>query len=102
MSDTDKEPFNGIFMELTTTEEGQLMFSAGYDFDDEVLPEYVEYMKDVLAGVLGYISMDIDKLVEAGQLMRANPAFDQTIENANRPEKLGDNVYVFPTAGGKH
>lgn len=106
MSEDKKKAFNGIFVDLQTNDEGNLEFSAGYDFDDEVNPEYVEYMKDVLAGMYAVISTELENVIEAGRITRESPEFENLLQNLpgndNSEVEYGGNVYRFPSSPLKH
>lgn len=108
MSDksTESTSFNGIFVDIQTNDDGNLEFSAGYDFDDEVNPEYIEYMKDVLAGLYAAVSGQLENIVMAGRMTRESPEFEQLL--ANLPGNKDDdfeyegNVFKFPSSSTKH
>jgi hypothetical protein len=70
------DPLNGIFIELVADEEGTLHFSGGWEFDDDVSEEYVEYMQTLLAGLYGIVSTQVENVYQAGQMVRAAPGFD--------------------------
>lgn len=103
MSSEDKESFNGVFVDINTNDEGHLQFSAGYDFEDDVNPEYVEYMKDMLAGIYAYVNNQLESLVTAGRIVRSTPGFEEYIGGLSKAgEELGENVVQFPGTRTKH
>lgn len=102
---TEKTPFNGVFVDINTTDEGHLQFSAGYDFDDEVNPEYAEYMKDMLAGIYAYVNNQMESLVMAGRIVRSTPGFEEYIghlSKAAEPMEHEGNVIMFTGNKTKH
>lgn len=90
---SDKSSFNGVFVDIQTNDEGNLEFAAGYDFDDEVNEEYVEYMKDMLAGLFSAVSTQMEALVVAGRAVRSTPEFEELLAD------LHDNNAVMEHEG---
>ena len=81
MSDTEQEyePLNGIVMEITGDLDGNIVFSGGWEFDDDVNPEYVEYMQTLLSGIYATVSTQLGSLLQAGEIIRAAPGFDESV-----------------------
>lgn len=89
--------YNGVFVDINSDDDGNLQFSAGYDFDDDVNPEYVEHMKDVLAGIFAYVNNQMDALVLAGRIVRSTPGFEEYIGNLSKAdEKMKHEGNVVP------
>lgn len=67
---------NGVYIELTVDEEGVLQFGGGWDFDEDVSDEYVDYMQCLLAGLYGILSTQTENVLAAGDMVRSAPGFD--------------------------
>ena len=106
MSDksTEKTSFNGVFVDIQTNDDGNLEFSAGYDFDDEVTEEYIEYMKDMLAGIFSAVSTQMEALVVAGRSVRSTPEFEDLLADLHDKNSIMEHdgkVIRFPSTS-KH
>ena len=69
------EPLNGVFIELSTDEEGALVFHGGYEFEDGVSEDYIEYMTTLLAGIYGVVSTQTENVFNAGLLVKSSPGY---------------------------
>lgn len=63
-----QDHLNGVYIELTMDEEGNLAFSGGWDFDDDVDEDYVGYMQTLLSGLYAILSTQHDNVIVAGQM----------------------------------
>jgi hypothetical protein len=90
MSDTEQEyePLNGIVIELQGDLDGNIIFSGGWEFDDDINPEYVEYMQTLLSGMYAMVSTQLDNVLAAGEIIRAAPGFDESIFMPQSNEEL--------------
>ena len=73
--DTEQLP-NAIFMEVTVDEEGRLLFSGGWSFDEDYPQDTVEFLQNILAGVYAIINTQTDNVVVAGKIIRTAPGFN--------------------------
>lgn len=79
---SEEEFSNGVYIDLTIDEEGNLMFSGGWDFEDDYDPEYTEYLKTMLDGVYAMIQTQPQNVLVAGKIfnMGAHTALSETID----------------------
>jgi hypothetical protein len=76
MNDNDDFMPNAISMEISVDEEGRLLFSGGWSFDEEYPQDTVEFLQDVLAGIYAIINTQTENVVAAGKIVRSAPGFD--------------------------
>ena len=76
MNDNDDFMPNAIFMEISVDEEGRLLFSGGWSFDEEYPQDTVEFLQDILAGIYAIINTQTENVVAAGKIVRSAPGFD--------------------------
>lgn len=81
---TEITSFNGVFVDIKTNDEGNLEFAAGYDFEDDVNEEYIEYMKDMLAGIFSAVQNQMEALVMTGRIVRSTPGFEEYIGHLSK------------------
>lgn len=92
------ENLNGIYIELTADENGGLIFSGGWEFDDDVHEDYVDYMQTILAGLYGVVSTQIENVYQAGQMVRSAPGFNNFEEGDTEFEFVPDDELVKAVA----
>lgn len=66
---------NAIIMEITVDENGQLLFSGGWSFDDDYPQDTMEFLQDLLAGIYAIINTQTDNVIAAGRIVQAAPGF---------------------------
>ena len=76
MNDNDDFMPNAISMEISVDEEGRLLFSGGWSFDEEYPQDTVEFLQDILAGIYAIINTQTENVVAAGKIVRSAPGFD--------------------------
>lgn len=76
MNDNDDFMPNAILMEISVDEEGRLLFSGGWSFDEEYPQDTVEFLQDILAGIYAVINTQTENVVAAGKIVRSAPGFD--------------------------
>ena len=76
MNDNDDFMPNAILMEISVDEEGRLLFSGGWSFDEEYPQDTVEFLQDILAGIYAIINTQTENVVAAGKIVRSAPGFD--------------------------
>lgn len=59
---------NGVYIELSMDEEGNLSFGGGWDFDEHVDEDYVAYMQTLLKGLYAILSTQHDNVMAAGNM----------------------------------
>lgn len=67
---------NAVFMEISVDEEGRLLFSGGFGFDDDYPEDTMQFLQDLLAGVYAIINTQTDNVIAAGKIVRSAPGFD--------------------------
>ena len=75
MENTDLRP-NAVYMEISVDEEGRLIFSGGFSFDEEYPEDTMEFLQDLLAGVYAIINTQTENVIAAGKIVRSAPGFD--------------------------
>ena len=68
MSAEQLEKLNGVYIELSLDEEGNLAFGGGWEFDDDVDEDYIAYMQTLLRGMYAILSTQHDNVLVAGQM----------------------------------
>jgi hypothetical protein len=68
--------FEGVFMDVSIDESGDLVVSAGFRFDEDYPEEWQDYLQDVLAGLYGLLSSQTDAVVTTGKAVRSAPGFN--------------------------
>lgn len=76
MSDNEDFMPNAILMEISVDEDGRLLFSGGWSFDEEYPQDTVEFLQDILAGIYAVINTQTENVVAAGKIVRSAPGFD--------------------------
>lgn len=76
MNDNDDFMPNAILMEISVDEEGRMLFSGGWSFDEEYPQDTVEFLQDLLAGIYAIINTQTENVVAAGKIVRSAPGFD--------------------------
>jgi len=76
MNDNDDFMPNAILMEISVDEEGRMLFSGGWSFDEEYPQDTVEFLQDILAGIYAIINTQTENVVSAGKIVRSAPGFD--------------------------
>ena len=71
-----KEPFNGIYLEISSTGKGDLQVGGGIEFTDDVGTEYTQVMENLLLGIVSSLSGSFPRLVELGETLQRNPNFE--------------------------
>lgn len=89
MSDDDVELINAasIYLELDATGSLHVAFEK-YQPEDPPSEEMQEYLIDVLAGVFGILSSQIEDVASAGRMVRATSDFEQTIRDGELDEEI--------------
>ena len=67
---------NAVFMEIAVDEEGRLLFSGGFSFDEDYPEDTMQFLQDLLAGVYAIINTQTDNVIAAGKIVRSAPGFD--------------------------
>jgi len=67
---------NAVYMEITVDEEGRLLFSGGFGFDEDYPEDTMQFLQDLLAGVYAIINTQTDNVIAAGKIVRSAPGFD--------------------------
>jgi hypothetical protein len=67
---------NAVFMEISVDEEGRLLFSGGFGFDDDYPEDTMQFLQDLLAGIYAIINTQTDNVIAAGKIVRSAPGFD--------------------------
>lgn len=76
MNDNDDFMPNAILLEISVDEEGRMLFSGGWSFDEEYPQDTVEFLQDILAGIYAIINTQTENVVAAGKIVRSAPGFD--------------------------
>jgi hypothetical protein len=76
MTQPPEDPPNAIFIQITVDEEGRLLFSGGWSFDDDYPQDTIEFLQDILAGVYAIINTQTENVIAAGRIVQAAPGFD--------------------------
>ena len=76
MSDDNPYLPNAILMEISIDDDGRLVFSGGWSFDDDYPDDSVAFLQDILAGVYAIINTQTENVLAAGQIVRTAPGFD--------------------------
>jgi len=67
--------FEGVFLDITIDEEGDLIVSAGSTFSEEYPEEWQDYLQDLLAGLYGVITSQNEAIITTGKAVRSAPGF---------------------------
>ena len=67
---------NALLIEISVDEEGRLLFSGGWSFDDDYPQDTIDFLQDLLAGVYAIVNTQTDNVITAGQILRSAPGFD--------------------------
>lgn len=59
---------NGVYIELSMDDEGNLSFGGGYDFDEHVDDDFVAYMQTLLRGMYAILATQHDNVMAAGNI----------------------------------
>lgn len=85
MNDDDFIP-NAILVEVSIDEEGRLMFSGGWNFDEDYPEDSAEFLQDILAGMYALVNTQTDNVVAAGKILRAAPGFEGFVPQDDQME----------------
>jgi hypothetical protein len=80
-----EEDFEGVFIEITPGDEGNVSFKCGWKFPDDADPGAVDYFKSIVAGIYGILSSDPEDLVSIGDVVRSVSDFDNPVEEQEEP-----------------
>lgn len=70
-----KDPFNGIYLEISSDGLGELQVGGGIEFTDDVGTEYTQVMENLLLGIVSSLSNSFPRLIELGETLQRNPNF---------------------------
>lgn len=76
MNDNDEYTPNAILIEISIDDEGRLICSGGWSFDEGYPDDAVDFLQDILAGVYALINTQTENVIAAGRIIRVAPGFD--------------------------
>ena len=94
MSAEQLEKLNGVYIELSLDEEGNLAFGGGWEFEDGVDEDYIAYMQTLLRGMYAILSTQHDNVLVAGQMASVG-AFMAAMEDEYEEDEDDEMEIVF-------
>lgn len=93
MSAEQLEKLNGVYIELSLDEEGNLAFGGGWEFEDGVDEDYIAYMQTLLRGMYAILSTQHDNVLVAGQMASVG-AFMAAMEDEYDEDEDDDEMEI--------